>query len=114
MPSDLRTIRTENLEDLLHVVRVSSAGFVFQLDVDLFKFLALSRFMNFSYEHSFLSYVDGQPAGVLLNAVEPTEHEAFSYYWGVLPESQLRGKAFMIWMSWDGGLEYRRIGNAIR
>ena len=37
-----------------------------------------------------------------------------SRYWGVLPESQLRGKAFMIWMSWDGGLEYRRIGTSIR
>jgi signal peptidase I len=37
-----------------------------------------------------------------------------SRYWGVLPESQLRGKAFLIWMSWDGGLEYRRIGNSIR
>ena len=37
-----------------------------------------------------------------------------SRYWGVLPESQLRGKAFLIWMSWDGGLEYRRIGSSIR
>ncbi|QNP41003.1 signal peptidase I [Lysobacter solisilvae (ex Woo and Kim 2020)] len=37
-----------------------------------------------------------------------------SRYWGVLPESQLRGKAFLIWMSWDGGLEYRRIGTGIR
>ncbi len=37
-----------------------------------------------------------------------------SRYWGVLPESQLRGKAFLIWMSWDGGLEYRRIGTSIR
>lgn len=36
-------------------------------------------------------------------------------YWGFfLPESQLRGKAFLIWMSWDGGLEYRRIGSSIR
>jgi signal peptidase I len=37
-----------------------------------------------------------------------------SRYWGVLPESQLRGRAFLIWMSWDGGLEYQRIGNSIR
>jgi signal peptidase I len=36
-----------------------------------------------------------------------------SRYWGFLPESQLRGKAFLIWMSWDGGLEYRRIGTSI-
>jgi signal peptidase I len=37
-----------------------------------------------------------------------------SRYWGVLPERQLRGKAFLIWMSWDGGLEYHRIGTSIR
>ena len=34
--------------------------------------------------------------------------------WGYLPETQLRGNAFLIWMSWDGGLEYRRIGTGIR
>jgi signal peptidase I len=37
-----------------------------------------------------------------------------SRYWGVLPEGQLRGRAFLIWMSWDGGLEYQRIGTSIR
>ena len=36
-----------------------------------------------------------------------------SRYWGVLPESHLRGKAFLIWMSWDEGLEYQRIGSSI-
>src|SRR5690606_11450905 len=25
-----------------------------------------------------------------------------SRFWGTLPESQLRGKAFLIWMHWDG------------
>jgi GNAT superfamily N-acetyltransferase len=86
MPSDLTTIHPGNLDDLIHVMQRSSEGSVFQFDVDLFKFLALSRFWNFSYQHSFLSYVDGQPAGLILNAVEPALHEAYTFYWGVTPE----------------------------
>ena len=39
-----------------------------------------------------------------------------SRFWGTLPEGQLRGKAFLIWMSWDrsaGGIGFDRIGNRI-
>ena len=89
MPSDLRPINASNLDDVIHVIKGSSSGFVFQFDLDFFSFLALSRFWNFSYEHSFLSYADNEPAGVLINCVNPAEHDAFSFYWGVLP--QFRG-----------------------
>jgi len=38
-------------------------------------------------------------------------------FWGVLPETQLRGKAFMIWMNWDttqpGWINWSRIGSKI-
>ncbi|MCD9031084.1 signal peptidase I [Luteimonas sp. Y-2-2-4F] len=40
-----------------------------------------------------------------------------SRFWGQLPESQLRGKAFLIWMNWDGaagGVGFDRIGRSIR
>lgn len=37
-----------------------------------------------------------------------------SRYWGFLPEQNLRGKAFLIWMNFDGGVDTSRIGNAIR
>ncbi len=39
-----------------------------------------------------------------------------SRFWGTLPESQLRGKAFLVWMSWDGsagGVGFDRIGKRI-
>ncbi|HEY0662743.1 MAG TPA: signal peptidase I [Lysobacter sp.] len=42
------------------------------------------------------------------------DHSDDSRYWGFLPESELRGRAFLVWMSWDGGLEYRRIGSSIQ
>ena len=39
-----------------------------------------------------------------------------SRYWGFLPESNLRGKAFLVWMHWDGsagGVDFDRIGSSI-
>ena len=37
-----------------------------------------------------------------------------SRYWGFLPEQNLRGKAFLIWMNFDGGVDTSRIGNRIQ
>ena len=37
-----------------------------------------------------------------------------SRYWGFLPEQNLRCKAFLIWMNFDGGVDTSRIGNRIQ
>jgi signal peptidase I len=40
-----------------------------------------------------------------------------SRYWGMVPEKNLVGKAFMIWMNWDssaGGITWSRIGSRIK
>ena len=39
-----------------------------------------------------------------------------SRFWGTLPESQLRGKAFLVWMNFDsaaGGVDFDRIGTRL-
>lgn len=36
-----------------------------------------------------------------------------SRYWGFLPEQNLRGKAFLIWMNIDGGVNFSRVGTPI-
>jgi signal peptidase I len=36
-----------------------------------------------------------------------------SRYWGFVPEENLKGRAILIWMSWDGGPELSRFGKLI-
>ncbi len=45
------------------------------------------------------------------------DHSQDSRYWGFVPEANLVGKAFLIWMNWDGrngGVEFKRIGTLIK
>lgn len=37
-----------------------------------------------------------------------------SRYWGFVPDENLIGRAFMIWMNWDSGPTFSRIGSKIR
>jgi signal peptidase I len=36
-----------------------------------------------------------------------------SRYWGTVPDENLIGRAFMIWMNWDGGVDWTRLGGVI-
>lgn len=81
MATELKTI---GAADLPAVVRI------LQFHLDLMKYLLLSRFWNFSYESSYLAWAGPQPAGVVLNCVDPAGGAAYSFYWGVLPEFRKR------------------------
>ena len=36
-----------------------------------------------------------------------------SRYWGTVPEENLVGRAFMIWMNWNDGIDWDRLGSSI-
>jgi signal peptidase I len=53
------------------------------------------------------------PAGHYFVMGDNRDNSEDSRFWGFLPEANLRGKAFLVWMHWDGGVEFDRIGSRI-
>ncbi|MET0225619.1 MAG: signal peptidase I, partial [Dokdonella sp.] len=37
-----------------------------------------------------------------------------SRFWGFVPEANLVGRAFVIWMNFDNGIDFSRIGTLIK
>jgi len=90
VPADLRLVSLANLDDVIQVMNDSSHTVLLRFNLDRAQFLALSRFWDFSYNHSYIGYVGGEPAGIVLNSVDPDSREALSFYWGVMPAFRKR------------------------
>lgn len=54
------------------------------------------------------------PEGYYFMMGDNRDHSNDSRYWGFVPEQKLKGRAFMIWMNWDSGIHWRRIGEGIQ
>jgi signal peptidase I len=54
------------------------------------------------------------PAGHYFAMGDNRDNSEDSRYWGFVPEQNVVGKAFAIWMNWDGGIDFKRIGTLIK
>jgi hypothetical protein len=90
MNYSLRRISPADIPDVANIMNESSRGHMFQFRLDPMQYLFWSNFWQFSYDHSYIGFVDSQPAGVVLNCIDRAGNESYSFYWGVVPECRGR------------------------
>jgi signal peptidase I len=89
--------------------------------------IAIYRRLIITYEHNTLDEVNGK---YIINGKEATTYTTkFNYYWmmgdnrhrsqdsrywGFVPETNIVGKASLIWFSWDKGPRWKRLFSGIK
>lgn len=92
-----RPATSADIPVIAHLLTETSRGKVFSYgELDQWKFIGLSSFWKYSLDYSYLGFCDGQPAGIILNTVDPETREAFANYWGVLDSVRRLGLGHLL------------------
>lgn len=86
MPGDPCPLTLQNLPDAIRIMNESSRGMSYEWHLDMFGFLNFARYWNVSFEHTLLGYVSGEPASLIVNCTDPEARDAYTIYWGALPQ----------------------------
>jgi hypothetical protein len=83
---ELQPISLQTIPDAIRLMNESSRGMSLEYHLDFLGFLSIHGYWNFSYTHSLIRYVDGEPAAIILICTDAEAREAHTLYWGTLPK----------------------------
>ena len=86
MSESFQSISALNWGDAIQILNISSRGMSFEWQLELFSYLLLWQYWNFTPQYSLIRYVDAEPAAIALNCADPESREAYNFYWGALPK----------------------------
>jgi signal peptidase I len=75
------------------------------------------KILNAPVDSPYQSGAEGEwqvPAGHYFAMGDNRDNSEDSRYWGFVPEQNLVGRAFVIWMNWDSGIDFSRLGTLIK
>ncbi|HEX3821592.1 MAG TPA: hypothetical protein VHW45_14755 [Candidatus Sulfotelmatobacter sp.] len=86
----LRTLSLDTIPDAIHLMNESSRGMSIEFHLDFLSFLVFKGYWNISSTHSFIQYAGGNPAAIILTSVDEIAREAYTVYWGSIPQFRTR------------------------